>query len=254
MTTTDFTEDTLFGGRVVLRQLPKGAYRTNVDALLLAAFAAKSVGAGAPACAVDLGAGVGPVALSLLHFAATKRALLVEVDSAAAALAKYNIEANGWGDRADVIQGGVTEAAAAHPGIANLVVANPPFNEPGQGRPSSNKSRGDARQGTLLPFIEGARRMLGRRGRVCFVYPARELSRLLGAFRACDLEPKRLRLVHPTVHGPARVVLLEGAPGKAGGLVVEPPWVERVDGSYGAEMAALLDGRIQDSSRWKRRA
>src|SRR5579871_1698704 len=83
------TQDALFGGSVVLFQPPRGAgYRTNVDALLLAAFAAAPTPGNAalvvPAragdrgvrqpplrprsapVAFDLGAGVGAVGLALL--------------------------------------------------------------------------------------------------------------------------------------------------------------------------------------------
>src|ERR1700704_4609942 len=56
------TQDTLFGGSVVLFQPLRGAgYRTNVDALLLAGFA---TGATPASVAFDLGAGVGAVGLA----------------------------------------------------------------------------------------------------------------------------------------------------------------------------------------------
>src|SRR5690242_8238719 len=88
-------EDALFHGKVTLHQPAKGfGYRANVDALLLAAFAAKI---GRPASlAVDLGAGVGAVGLSLLYFGAAQRVAFLERDGTAAELCRRNLAANGW--------------------------------------------------------------------------------------------------------------------------------------------------------------
>src|SRR4051794_39738762 len=95
------TTDALFGGALALRQPSRGAgYRVNVDAILLAAFAAGLIGARNRTShhAVDLGAGVGAVGLSMLHFAATKRVTMIEIDPHLASLATENAEVNGWGD------------------------------------------------------------------------------------------------------------------------------------------------------------
>ena len=232
------TRDALFGGRVLLEQPPRGAgYRVNVDALLLAAFAR----ARAPVeTAFDLGAGVGAVALSLLHFGAAKRVVLVEIDGSAAALARKNLAANGWGESAEVVHADVRDAARDRPAEAQLVVCNPPYVEPGRGRVSPVAARARARSGALAVFVEAARAIAGRRARVCFVYPARELATLCAALRSAGLEPKRVRAVHASPDAPARVVLVESQPAKAGGLSVMPPLVERIGGGYSAEMETLL--------------
>jgi len=68
--------------------------------------------------------------------------------------------------------------------------------------------------------------LLGRRGRVCFVYPARDVVRLVGTLLAAGLEPKRLQFVHAKRDRPARICLVEATRGKPGGLVTEPPLFE----------------------------
>src|SRR5690606_14790450 len=83
-----------------------------------------------------------------------------------------------------------------------------------------------ARSGALEAFVDASRRLAGRRARVCFVYPAIEATTLLATLRARGLEPKRLRAVHGTPEAAARIVLVECAAGRAGGLAVEPPLVE----------------------------
>jgi len=219
------TSDAIFDGRVVLQQPARGeGYRVNADALLLAAFAC---GARPVATAFDLGAGVGGVALSLLHLGAARRVVLVEIDAIAASLAERNLRDNGWSGAGEVIRGDVAAIAAARRGEAQLVVCNPPYFEPGRGRIAKRAAVARARSGELATFVVAARAIAGRRARVCFVYPARELATLFAALRASGLEPKRLRMVHAAADAPARVALVEAQAAKAGGLVVMPPLVER---------------------------
>jgi tRNA1Val (adenine37-N6)-methyltransferase len=237
----DSTEDALFGGRLVLHQLARG-YRTNVDALLLAAF----VASGPPRThAVDLGAGVGPLGLSLLHFRAAARVTLVEVDAAAAALCRHNVQANGFESRATVVAGDVRAVSEGLRGAADLVVSNPPYFAPGQGRVPLDERRALARMGELEHFARAARTFAGRRARVAFVYPAASFALLVATFARAGLQAKRARFVHTSASSPARVVLVEAAAGKPGGLAVQPPLVERdASGAYALEMKRLLDGEI----------
>lgn len=223
----DITEDTLFGGAVALVQPARGgAYRVNVDAILLASFAARP---GRPVrCAFDLGAGVGAVGLSLLHLGAAERVTMVEVDGALAKLAQANACANGWESRIDVVHADVGDTDSLPMGAADLVVCNPPYVTPGRGRAPA-PARARARSGPLDVFLDAARRLAGRRARVCFVYPAIEATTLLTELRKRGLEPKRLRAVHGAPRrnvDRARVVLVEAVAGKPGGLVIEPPYFE----------------------------
>jgi len=234
------TRDTLFDGCVILAQPARGeGYRTNVDALLLADFARARGGA---KVAFDLGSGVGAVALALLHWSACDRAVLVEVDANASALARANLEANGWSARAKVIADDVARAARVHRGEAQLVVCNPPYVAPGRGRVAKVSARARARSGDLASFVVAARMLLGRRGRACFVYPAREMLTFFASLRASGLEPKRVRAVRAASTDPARVVLVEAMAAKPGGLVIEPDLVEREGAGYSPELARIVAG------------
>ncbi len=125
-----------------------------------------------------------------------------------------------------------------------MVVCNPPYFEPGRGRPAKTPARARARAGELSHFTAAARALLGRRGRACFVYPASELLALTTALRAAGLEPKRLRFVHASAGAPARIVMVEAVAGKPGGLRIAPPVYERDGDGYSVELAALLAGSL----------
>jgi tRNA1Val (adenine37-N6)-methyltransferase len=234
----EVTRDALFKGRLSLAQLRDG-YRTNVDALWLAAFAARKKPA--RAC-VDLGAGVGAVGLSLVALGAAARATLIDVDAQAIALAEEN--AQPFTD-VDVVQHDLRKPlprALMHK--FDMVVANPPWAP--RSRPSPRRAlarTGD--EATLPGFVRAARAALGAAGRACFVYPANELATLLMCLSKVGLEPKRLRMIHPLPDAPARAALVEAKPGRPGGLRVETPFVAmRAPGDWSAEAQRILAGEL----------
>jgi tRNA1Val (adenine37-N6)-methyltransferase len=233
------TTDSLYGGAVSLRQPARG-YRVNVDAILLAAFAAQGRHA---KFAVDLGAGVGSVALGLHHLGAASRFALVEREEALLALAGENADeakmnAQLW--CLDLAGGLPSELMHS----ADLVVSNPPFFDPTNSRPSQEPTKSSARFGDLAPFLNAAAALVsGPRTRVVFVYPSREISRFLSGAEQVHLIPKRLRLVHADAASPARIALLELRRAKPGGLEVLPPLLEwSAKGVRSPELAQLLAG------------
>jgi tRNA1Val (adenine37-N6)-methyltransferase len=237
--------DSLLRGRLPLAQ-PKHGYRTNVDALWLSAFARRE----RPARHVlDLGAGVGAVGLSLLVVQGALAATLLDIDDEALSLAGRNAEAAGLTARTHLVHADVG-SLPANPGSLksafDLVVANPPYGVREAARVSPHPARARARtgdEGTLLAFARAARLALGKGGRACFVYPASDLARLLDVLRSVGLEPKRARMVHPFADAPARVALVEGKPGRPGGLRVESPLVAMsAPGQWTDEARAIVDG------------
>jgi tRNA1Val (adenine37-N6)-methyltransferase len=252
------TQDALFGGSLVLFQPRRGAgYRTNVDALLLAWFAASPLTVSSQphagpfalsptvgsirkpaAVAFDLGAGVGAVGLALLRFGAARRVVFVEIDEQPAAMARRNLDVNGWADRGEVVRGDVRDVARSRRGEAALVVCNPPYTTPGRGQ--VRPSEATARCGELVGFVHAARQVAGKRARVCFVYRAQELGTLLARLASEGLHAKRMRFVYGTPGAAARVVLVEAQAGRAGGLFVMPPLIEREAQGYTPEMESLL--------------
>lgn len=235
------TRDALLRGRLVLEQ-PASGYRTNVDALWLAAFASRAKRA--TAC-LDLGAGVGAVGLAMLTVDAVEQVTLAEIDPLLSALAEKNSAPFGLRAATRVLDlREPLEDALRH--RFDLVVSNPPWAaRPTRPSPDPRKARArTADPDTLIGFVRAARAALGAAGRACFVYPANELPHLLSALRKVGLEPKRLRLVHPLPDAPARAALVEAKPARPGGLRVESAFIAmHAPGEWSDEAAAILDGR-----------
>ncbi|MGC4094687.1 MAG: methyltransferase [Polyangiaceae bacterium] len=203
---------------------PEHGYRVNVDSLLLARFAC--VGRTAQ-LAVDLGAGIGLVALLLAHYEAARELVLVERESELAALARDNLTRASVRHRVCELDVSAPELEQEFARKADLVVSNPPFYTEGEHRAPADQRRVRARLGELGPFLTAAEMLLsGPKARAIFVYPARSLSQLFECAQRVRLVPKRMQLVHAFAERPARLALLELRRARPGGLVVEPPLIE----------------------------
>jgi tRNA1Val (adenine37-N6)-methyltransferase len=235
--------NSLFAGKVGLWQPVRG-YRVNIDSLLLAHFAA--------ACRpkaqhlVDLGAGVGAVALAYAHLARARQCTLLEREPGLAVLAERNLREARLDGSALVVDLG-EDLPAALRGVADIVVSNPPFFAGGTraGPDGADGIRQRARSGPLEPFLRAAAAVMGRRAYAYFAYPASALPEIIGLGQGVGLVAKRLRLVHSFATTPARLVLLELRRAKPGGLVIEPSIVEWITrGTRSPDLAALVAGRL----------
>lgn len=219
----------------------------NVDTLLLAQFAVQ----GRPKArrVVDLGAGVGALALAYAFLGSAGHVDLVERDETLVQLSRENLRLAGIAGATHVTDLGQTGLPSALRAQADVVLSNPPFFPERAGTAAAAAKRG-ARSGSLFPFTAAAASALGRRGYAYFAYPAPALDALFDAARGVQLVPKRLRLVHAFANSAARLVLVEMRRAKPGGLVIEPPLVEwAARGERSAELQALLEAKRRAGDR-----
>ena len=98
--------------------------RPDTETIVEAALAAFAARRGEPLRLLDLGVGSGALLCALLSELPAARGLGVDLSEGAAAAARANVEALGFGDRAAVRVG---DWAAGLAGPFDLVVANPPY-------------------------------------------------------------------------------------------------------------------------------
>jgi tRNA1(Val) A37 N6-methylase TrmN6 len=177
------TEDAFLGGQLRLRQ-PRSGHRAGHDAMLLAA----AVSARASDRVVDFGAGVGAAGLAVARRVAGLDLVLVEIDPDLADLARNNAAANAIA--ADVMTLDVTSDAAAFaaaglpPDSVDVVLMNPPFNDPARHRASPDQAREAAHvatAATLESWIHAARRILKSGGVLTLIWRADGLGEVLAA-------------------------------------------------------------------------
>jgi tRNA1(Val) A37 N6-methylase TrmN6 len=177
------TEDAFLGGQLRLRQ-PRSGHRAGHDAMLLAAATPAQPGDRV----VDFGAGVGAAGLAVARRVTDIRLVLVEIDAALAHLARGNASSNAI--MADTIVLDVSAgieaftAAGLAPDSADVVLMNPPFNDPARHRASPDKAREIAHvatEATLETWIHAARRTLKSGGVLTLIWRADGVAEVLAA-------------------------------------------------------------------------
>ena len=219
----ELTEDTFLGGQLRVRQFKSG-HRAGHDAVLLAAATAARPGDRV----VDLGAGAGVAGLAVARRVSGIDLVLVEIDAGLAELARGNADANAV--RADVIVLDVAAEAAAFaasglsPDSVDVVLMNPPFNDPARHRASPDVARGTAHMATattLEKWIHAARRMLKSKGMLTLIWRADGIAEVLAAldhgFGSLQILP-----VHGEARGPANRILVRATKGGRAPTQIHP--------------------------------
>ncbi len=177
------TEDAFLGGQLRLRQ-PRTGHRAGHDAILLAAATAARPGDRV----ADFGAGVGAAGLAVARRVPSVSIVLIEIDDALAALARQNAKANAIEAEViaiDVAAGAEAFAAAGlFPDSFDVVLMNPPFNQPQRHRSSPDKGRETAHVAeatTLQSWVHAARRILKTGGILTLIWRADALAEVVAA-------------------------------------------------------------------------
>lgn len=245
----DFTADALrrFG---LLMSQPRRGYRFSLDPLLLCDFC----GIAAGEKFIDLGTGCGIIPAVLVRSASGVCGVGVDHQREMAELALQNVSENRLQDAVTVFHRDVLDLRKEFPvSHFDLVVANPPFRVPGEGRVSPKAGRDLARHestASMADFLAAAKFLVKPSGRICFIYLAARLSEFLAAAASLKLHPLRLRMVHGTPDADAKMFLVELAKGRRKELRILPPLVVRAaDGRYTAEAAEILGEESSASPR-----
>lgn len=180
---TDITEDAFLGGQLRLKQKRSG-HRAGHDAILLAA----ATQAGRGDRVVDLGAGIGAAGLALARRVAGIDLSLVEIDPELAELARANVVANGMTAKTIVLDVAADAQAFAANGLApdsaDVVLMNPPFNDPARHRGSPDQARHIAHvatEETLQAWVHAARRILRSNGVLTLIWRADGIADVVAA-------------------------------------------------------------------------
>ncbi len=181
--TEDVTEDAFLGGQLRLKQ-PRSGHRAGHDAILLAAATSAQPGDRV----VEFGAGVGTAGLALAKRVKELGLILAEIEPELAALARANAAANAIA--AEIVVLDVTADAQAFaakglmPDSADIVLMNPPFNDPARHRGSPDQARQSAHvatEDTLAAWVHAARRILKSGGALTLIWRADGLADVLTA-------------------------------------------------------------------------
>ena len=247
----DVTDDAFLGGKLKLLQ-PRQGHRAGHDAILLAAAAPVSK------FAIELGAGIGAAGFSLLARNVAEHITLVEIDPDLAELSRANASRNGFDRRTEVIAADIAKLARRRepvvpkPSSADLVLMNPPFNDPSRRNASPNVSRRRARTAKdtdLNQWVAAADRLLSPGGTLVLIHRPEAietiLSALKGRFGATELFP-----VFSRPNAPAIRIVVRAIKGRRTPPVIRKGIILTDAGGQptAAADAVLRDGTLLDTA------
>ncbi len=211
-------------------------FRFGTDAVLLASFAEAKKGE----MVVDLGTGSGILPVLLSGRCAAKF-IGIELQPAAAELAKRNIALNGLGDRARILQGDFRELAGTLAPV-QVVVCNPPYDKLGSGGASQREAIRIARHEVacnLREVVQCAARLLQTGGRFYLIHRSMRMAEVIYEMKRAGLEPKVLRMVAPSAGAEPNYLLVKGVRGAAAGMRVLPQLNISEKGAYTRELREI---------------
>ena len=222
-----------------------GGHRAGTDAMLLAAAVPEDF-AGVLA---DAGAGVGTAGLAAGLSGPGRELILIEREPELAALAERNLARNGLTGQViscDLMAAKSRRAAGLADGVADLVISNPPFLDPGEGRASPDAVRARAH---VFDEPDGIERWIracvaigAAQAEIILIHRADRLADLLAALKG-RTGGIRVIPVHPRGDDDATRVLIRAKKGSRAPLSLRPPLVlHQSDGRFTPQVEAIHRG------------
>ena len=209
----------------------------GIDAILLSAFAKMDE----TDSAIDLGTGNGIIPMLMearyggFHFYG------LEIQDINVELARRSIELNGLLGRVEVVHGDIKEASQIFgAGKYDVVTSNPPYMNENHGLKNPDSHKAIARHEilcTLEDVVREASRLLKFNGHFYMIHRPHRLVEIFDMLTKYQLEPKRVRFVHPYVDKEANMVLIDAVRGAKSMVKIESPLVVyREQGVYTQEL------------------
>lgn len=211
----------------------------GVDAVLLSDFACKSVKKGAAVLDLCSGNGIVPILLSAKSSAQSLCGM--EIQEAVAEMAERSIALNHLEDKVKMVCGDLKRAESVFgKAVFDNITCNPPYKENFGGLQNKTDTITIARHEifcTLEDIVAVSEKLLKPGGKLALIHRPERLIDIICLMRLHNIEPKRLRFVHPSPTKTATMILIEGARGGKPKLFLEPPlYVHDENGNYTDEI------------------
>ena len=197
----------------------------GMDAVLLSGYA--SIRRGDKVLDLCTGNGIIPILLAAKTGAG--RIVGIEIQRDIAELAKRSVEANDLNDRVNILCADIKNAEEYYQaGAFDAVTCNPPYMIDNHGIKNPDSPKAIARHEILCTFDDVARvtsRMLKPGGRLFLIHRPFRLTEIFETLTKYNLEPKRMKLVHPYIDREPNMVLIEAGLGGRRRLTVERPLI-----------------------------
>lgn len=197
----------------------------GMDAVLLSGFVRVKPGARV----LDLGTGTGIIPLLVEAKTQASHISAIEIQEESADMARRSVQLNHLEDKISIVTGDLREADQFFDAASfDVVTCNPPYMIGQHGLKNPDAPKAIARHEilcTLEDVVRMAARLLRPGGHFCMVHRPFRLAEIITVMTRYQLEPKRMKLVHPYVDREPNMVLIEGCRGGRPRMTVEKPLI-----------------------------
>lgn len=197
----------------------------GMDAVLLSDFAKTK-----PTDDVlDLGTGTGVIPLLLDAKYCPKSIKALEIQEESADMARRSVALNMLEHKIQITTGDLKEAERIFPLASfDVITCNPPYMIANHGLKNESMCKMIARHEilcTLEDVIEQSFKLLKEGGKFYLVHRPFRLTEIMVLMHQYQLEPKRIKFVHPYIHKEPNMVLIEGKKGAKSRVTIEEPLI-----------------------------
>lgn len=226
----------------------------GMDSILLANFVESN---NSKNIIIDFCSGSGVIPIIISAKKKYKEIVGIELQNEMFDLLERNVYLNGLNDKIIPIQCDIKDVKALKKGIltrynrdnVDIIVCNPPYKKIGTGVQNENTVKYIARHEekcSLEDIFSSASRLLRSRGKLYLVHKPDRLVDLLAEARKYNLEPKKIRFVHPRFKKNASIVLIEYIKDSGSELSVQNPLIEYDDdGKYTDEIYSIYGKKVK---------
>lgn len=197
----------------------------GMDAVLLAGFTKVKP----KERVLDLGTGTGIIPMLLRGKTKGESFVGLEIQAESADMADRSVRFNHLEDSVRIVTGDIKEADQIF-GTASfhVVTSNPPYMIAEHGLQNPMEAKAIARHEimcTLEDVVSQASRLLMPNGRFYLIHRPFRMAEIITCLCRYGLEPKRMRLVYPTIEQEPTMVLIEALKGGRPRVTVEKPLI-----------------------------
>lgn len=207
----------------------------GIDSVLLANFVESN---SSKNNIVDLCSGSGVISVIVSQKKKCNKIYALELQNEMYDLLDRNIKRNSLEEKIIPLKGDVKSFSMNEK--VDIVVSNPPYKEVGTGVENTNTVKYIARhekECTLEDIFKCSSKLLKQKGKLYLVHKPQRIPDLISEARKYKLEPKKMRLVYPTINSKPSIVLMEYVYFGGNELEVLSPLIEyNENGEYTKEI------------------
>ena len=195
---------------------------------------------------LDIGTGNAPIPL-ILSTKTKAKIVGVEIQKDVAELAQKSVKLNNLENQIEIINEDINNLKDKYPSdYFDIITCNPPFFKiTKDSKLNKNDYKTIARHEVTLnleQITQIAKKLLKNGGTLGIVHRPERLTDTLHILRKYNLEPKKIRFIHPKENEKANILLIEGKKnGKSGLKVLNPIISHEKDGSYTKEIQKFFE-------------